>query len=89
MLTWNIMRKILCTLICAATLGLTASDPSDYDGLGTCSTLAAGTTSTTFTVAVRGDKKKEANEQFGLIVLAAPYVQLVKPLAIGTITNDD
>jgi len=51
--------------------------------------LAAGTTSTTFTVSVHGDKKKEANEQFALLVLAAPYVRLVKPLAVGTITNDD
>ena len=76
-------------LICAATLGLTASDPSDYDGLGACQTLAAGTTTTTFTVSVHGDKKKEPNEQFALLVLAAPHVHLVKPLAIGTITNDD
>jgi hypothetical protein len=76
-------------LVCAATLGITASDPSDYNGLGQCKTVAAGTTSTTFVVTVRGDTRKEADEKFALIVLAAPYVRLVKPLAIGTITNDD
>jgi predicted extracellular nuclease len=76
-------------LVCAATLGLTASDPQDYTGLGQCLTLPAGTTSTTFVVSVKGDKKKEANEQFALLVLAAPFVRLVKPVGIGTILNDD
>ncbi|MDT5025867.1 MAG: uncharacterized protein QOE61_2293, partial [Micromonosporaceae bacterium] len=75
--------------ICAATLGLTASEPSDYAGLGECRTLAAGTTTTTFVVSVRGDTKKEANEQFALLVLAAPYVRLAKPVGVATITDDD
>jgi predicted extracellular nuclease len=77
------------TQICAATLGLTASEPSDYTGLGECRTLAAGTTTTTFVVSVRGDMKKEANEQFALLVLAAPYVRLAKPVGVATITDDD
>jgi uncharacterized protein len=77
------------TQICAATLGLTASEPSDYAGLGECRTLAAGTTSTTFVVSVRGDTKKEADEQFALLVLAGPYVRLAKPVGVATITNDD
>jgi len=75
--------------VCAATLGITASDPQDYDGLGECRTLAPGTTSTTFTVSVRGEKKKESDEQFALLVLAGPNVALTDPLAIGTILNDD
>src|SRR4029077_2759704 len=70
-------------VVCAATLGITASDPQDYDGVGECRTLAAGTTSTTFTVSVRGEKKKEADEVFALLVVAAPFVQLTDPLAIG------
>ena len=76
-------------VVCAATLGITASDPQDYDGVGECRVLAAGTTSTTFTVSVKGDKKKEADEQFALLVVAAPNVVLADPLAIGTILNDD
>jgi uncharacterized protein len=75
--------------VCAATLGITASDPQDYTGLAQCNTLAAGATSLTFTVAVRGEKKKEPDEQFALIVVGSPYVRLADPLAIGTIVNDD
>ena len=76
-------------LVCGATLGITASDGSDYTGLVACRTLAAGATSVTFTVQVRGDLRREPNEQFALLVLAAPYVQLADPIGIGTIVNDD
>jgi len=76
-------------LVCAATIGITASDGQDYTGLAQCKTLAAGATSLTFTVSVRGEKKKEPNETFALLVVGAPFVRLADPLAIGTITNDD
>jgi hypothetical protein len=76
-------------VICAATLGLTASDPSDYNGIGQCQTLAAGATSVTFTVTVKGDNRKEGNEKFVLLVVGAPFVALSDPIAFGTITNDD
>jgi predicted extracellular nuclease len=76
-------------LICAATLGLTAADPSDYAGLGECRRLPAGTATATFVVSVRGDTMREANEKFALLVLAVPHVRLAKPVGIATITNDD
>ncbi len=76
-------------VVCAVTLPITASDPSDYAGLAECKTLADGATSLTFTVSVRGDKKKEVNERFALIAVAVVYVRLGDPVAIGTITNDD
>jgi len=76
-------------LVCAATLGITASDPSDYNGLGQCTTLAAGQTTISFTVTIKGDRRVEPNEQFALLVLAAPFVRLSDPIAFGTITNDD
>jgi hypothetical protein len=76
-------------LICAATLGITATDPQDYAGLAQCKTLSAGATSVQFTVSVRGDRRREANERFALLVVGAPFVQLADPIAIGTITNDD
>jgi len=76
-------------VVCAVTLPITASDPSDYAGLAQCKTLASGATSLTFTVSVRGDTKKEANERFALIAVAVQYVRLRDPVAIGTITNDD
>lgn len=75
--------------VCAVTFGLTASDPSDYDGLAQCKTLAAGAASLTFTVSVRGDRRREPDEQFVLLVVGVPFVRLADPLAIGTITNDD
>ena len=75
--------------VCAATLGITASDGSDYNGLAQCKALAPGSTSVTFTATVRGDTRRESNELFALVVLGAPYVQLADPIAIATIVNDD
>ena len=53
--------------------------PSDYNGLAQCKTLAAGATSLTFTVTVRGDRRREANEQFALLVVGVPYVRPGRP----------
>ena len=50
------------SLVCAVTIGLTAADPSDYDGLAQCQLIQPGTTSLTFTVNVRGDRRREADE---------------------------
>ena len=38
---------------------------------------------------VKGDNKKEADERFQLLVAGLPFVQLVDPVGVGTITNDD
>jgi uncharacterized protein len=75
--------------VCAATLGITASDGTDYTGLAQCKTLAPGSTAVTFTATVRGDTRREPNELFALVVLGAPHVQLSDPIAIATIVNDD
>jgi len=76
-------------VICAATIGLTAVDGADYKGLAQCQTLVAGTTTITYTVQVKGDNRREADETFALLVLAVPFVRLADPVAIGTIVNDD
>jgi predicted extracellular nuclease len=76
-------------LICAATVGITARAGSDYDTLTACKTLAAGQTSLTFTVQVRGDTQREGNEQLSLLVAGVPGLRLADPLAFGTIRNDD
>src|SRR5690606_40373721 len=55
-------------LICAATLPLTAG-PSDFKLLADCKTLAPGATEVTFTVSVRGDRRKEADERFLLVAV--------------------
>ena len=49
-------------LVCAFTIGLTANDPSDYDGLAQCQLIQPGTTSLTYTVNVKGDQRREADE---------------------------
>ena len=77
------------SLVCAATLGLTASDPSDYDGVAGARSLAAGATSLTFTVTVKGDKKREADETVRAARRRRAVRRLADPLAIGTILNDD
>jgi predicted extracellular nuclease len=88
--TATLSRPLSTTaLICAVTVGLTAIDPADYTGIAQCQLLAAGTTTVTYTVQVKGDRRREADETFALVVLAAPFVRLADPLAVGTITNDD
>jgi len=75
-------------LICAATLPLTAG-PSDFKLLADCKTLAPGATEVTFTVSVRGDRRKEADERFLLVAVGTPHVQVTDAIGTGTITNDD
>ncbi|WP_405116086.1 lamin tail domain-containing protein [Micromonospora sp. NBC_01405] len=76
-------------LVCAATFGTTAQAGSDYDPYVGCKTLAAGQTSLTFAVTVRGDRKREADEKVNLLVAGVPGLRLADPLAVGTIANDD
>ncbi|WP_229400419.1 lamin tail domain-containing protein [Micromonospora okii] len=76
-------------LICATTYGTTADAGSDYEPYVGCRTLAAGQTSLTFTVAVRGDRRREADEKVNLLVAGVPGLRLADPLAVGVISNDD
>ena len=76
-------------LICGRTLDSTASSGSDYLPFTGCQTLAAGETSVTFTVSVRGDRRAEADETLSFVVGGAPGVRVPDPIAIGTIVNDD
>ncbi|MFI5840678.1 lamin tail domain-containing protein [Catenuloplanes sp. NPDC051500] len=76
-------------VVCATTLGITASAGSDYSPLIRCATIAAGQTSTTFPVSVNGDRKKESDEKLTLLVAGIPGLRQADPIAIGTILNDD
>lgn len=76
-------------LLCAATVGLTAQAGSDFDAYAGCKVLAAGDTSVTFPVGVRGDRRRESDETLTLLVAGVPGLRLADPLATGTITNDD
>lgn len=75
--------------VCAATLPLTAGLLTDFTPLAGCQTLAAGATAVSFTVSVRGDRRKEGDETFLLLAGGVPRVKLVDPLGVGTIVNDD
>jgi predicted extracellular nuclease len=76
-------------LLCGTTLGLTARAGSDYDPVIGCRTLAAGATSTTVDVTVKGDRQREPNETLTLIVAGIPGLVLTDPIGVGTIRNDD
>jgi len=76
-------------LVCAATVDVTARHGEDYDPLFACATVHPGVTSVTFTVGVRGDRRRERDEQFLLVVVGDPRFRYTDPIAVGTIVNDD
>ena len=75
--------------VCAVTVDVTARAGQDYEPLSTCAVLAAEATELRFTVAVRGDRRAEADERLALLVAADSVIRLVDPVAFGTIVNDD
>ncbi|MFC0528278.1 lamin tail domain-containing protein [Phytohabitans kaempferiae] len=75
--------------LCAATLGVTAMPGSDYDTLVRCVVMPAGATTATFTVSVKGDRKREGDEKLALLVGSLPGQWSSDPIAYGTIVNDD
>ncbi len=76
-------------LVCGFTLEQTAVTPPDYAGLAQCELIQPGTTTLTFTVNVKGDRRPEGNETFALLVITAPFVDVADPIAIGTIVDDE
>jgi hypothetical protein len=64
--------------------------PGDYTAKSlTGQSIAAGATSKTFTVAVKGDKVVEPNETFTVNITGVSGATLGDGQAIGTISNDD
>jgi predicted extracellular nuclease len=76
-------------LVCAATADVTARHGEDYESLFACVTVHPGVTSVTFTVGVRGDRRREPDERFLLVVVGDPRFRYTDPIAVGTIVNDD
>jgi len=73
-----------------ATADGTAIAPTDYTSKSlTGQSIAAGATSKTFTVAVKGDKTVESNETFLVNVTSVVGATVADGQATGTITNDD
>ncbi|HEY0002808.1 MAG TPA: endonuclease, partial [Actinoplanes sp.] len=76
--------------ICAAALPGTAHVLSDFDPYVACKTIAAGETTTSFTVKVRGDRSRERAEKLTLAMARLdPVVRAADTTATGTIRNDD
>jgi hypothetical protein len=67
----------------------TAKAGSDYQSTTGSITFAPGETSKTITVAVIGDKQKEANETFFVNLSGAPNAEIADNQGLGTILNDD
>jgi hypothetical protein len=73
-----------------ATANGTAMAPGDYTAKSlTGQSIAAGATSKTFTVAIKGDKVVEPNETFTVNITGVSGATLGDGQAIGTISNDD
>ena len=56
---------------------------------GTSKTIAAGSTTTTFTVTVNGDTVDEANETYGITLSNPGNATIADGSGLGTITDDD
>src|SRR6266542_5884151 len=71
--------------------GLTAATAGvDYTATSGTLTFAPGQTTKTFTVVINGDKKKEANESFYVLLSGASSNALISnAYGWGTILNDD
>ncbi len=67
----------------------TATAGSDYTAATGTVTFAAGETSKTIQVAVKGDTAVEANETFTVNLANVSGATIAKAAATGTITNDD
>jgi len=73
-----------------ATQDITATASSDYTAASTTgATIAAGSTSYTFTVVVTGDTQAERDETFAVTLANISGAAPGKVTATGTITNDD
>jgi hypothetical protein len=75
--------------VCATALSGTAWPIVDFEPMIECKTIAAGATGTTFTVAVRGDRRREPDETLTLRLGTFDNVRPVDTSATGTIVDDD
>jgi hypothetical protein len=76
--------------VCAAAVPGTALPLIDFNPYVGCKTIAAGGTTTSFTVNVRGDRIRESDEKLSLVIAGLDAtVRAVDGSATGTITNDD
>ena len=72
-----------------ATANGTARAGEDYTAASGTLTFAPGETTKTVTVKVKGDRTKEADETFSLILSGATNASILDGTGLGTILNDD
>jgi hypothetical protein len=72
-----------------ATAPGSATAGTDYIAASGSKTIAAGSTTTTFTVTVNGDAVDEANETYGITLSNPGNATIADGSGLGTITDDD
>ncbi len=72
-----------------ATASGTASSFSDYNSTSGTLTFAAGVTTQTITVTIRGDTTRESNETFVMNLSNGSNATIADSQGICTILNDD
>jgi ribosomal protein L35AE/L33A len=72
-----------------ATANGSASSSSDYNAASGTLTFAAGTTTQTISVTIRGDQSRESNETFVVNLSAATNATIADSQGVCTILNDD
>jgi Calx-beta domain len=75
--------------VTAKTKDGTATAGSDYDALLVPLLFTASETQKTIAVTIRGDRGREANETFSVVLGAALGAPLADNVGVGTILNDD
>ena len=75
--------------VCGTAVPGSAWPVVDFEPVFGCKTIPAGETGTTVTVKVRGDRFREPDEKFTLVIAGLGDVRLTDPSATGTIKNDD
>jgi len=72
-----------------STVDGTASSPSDYVAASGSLTFAAGETTKTITISVKGDRLGEPNETFFINLTAASNATILDGQGVGTIVDDE
>lgn len=81
--------RTVATSGCAVAFGETASLGSDVEFFVGCGTIPAGQAQMTVAVPVRGDRRVEPDETFGLLVVPGPGTRGGDLVGRGTIRDDD
>lgn len=81
--------RSVATDVCLVPFGQTATIGSDVDLVVACGRIAAGQTSVGLSVPVRGDRRREPDETFGVLVVPPSGTRIGDVVGIGTIRNED